>query len=140
MTFVTNATGSITIRPITVTAASNVKSLRRHHQCVGRAHDQLGGSLAAGDTAAFSESYDTKNVGIGKTLTAAGSVNDGNSGNNYAVTFVTTTVDVDQPPGHHGHGGLQHQGLRRHNLGLGHADDHLRQPGRRRYGDLDRDL
>ena len=44
------------------------------------------GSLAAGDTAAFSESYDTP--AVGKTLTPAGSVDDGNSGSNYAVTFV----------------------------------------------------
>ena len=30
------------------------------------------GSLATGDTAAFTETYDTKNVGTGKTLTASG--------------------------------------------------------------------
>ena len=45
------------------------------------------GSLAAGDTATFSESFDTKNVGIGKTLTPTGSVNDGNGGKNYDVTL-----------------------------------------------------
>src|SRR5262249_51520574 len=49
------------------------------------------GSLAAGDTANFTESYGSKNVGTGKTLTAAGSVSDGNSGNNYAVTFISST-------------------------------------------------
>ena len=50
------------------------------------------GSLAAGDTAAFTETFDTRNAGTGKTLTAAGSVNDGNGGNNYAVTFVVVTA------------------------------------------------
>src|SRR6202030_1444965 len=51
-----------------------------------------GGTLATGDTAAFTETYDNKNVGTGKTLTATGSVNDGNSGNNYTVSFVTNTT------------------------------------------------
>ena len=51
-----------------------------------------GGSLVSGDTAAFTETFDTKNVGTGKTLTPAGSVSDGNSGNNYQVTFLTDTT------------------------------------------------
>ena len=50
------------------------------------------GSLASGDTAAFSETFDNRNVGTGKTLTASGSVNDGNDGNDYAVTFATSTT------------------------------------------------
>ncbi len=50
--------------------------------------------LVRGDTAAFTETYDTKNAGTGKTLTPAGSVSDGNGGNNYAVTFVTSTTGV----------------------------------------------
>jgi sugar lactone lactonase YvrE len=54
-------------------------------------------SLAGGDTAAFSESFDTRNAGTGKTLTAAGSVNDGNSGSNYAVTFATATTGQITP-------------------------------------------
>ncbi len=49
-------------------------------------------SLVSGDTPAFTETFDTRNVGTGKTLTAAGSVNDGNSGNNYAVTFAPNTT------------------------------------------------
>src|SRR5262249_20054599 len=37
-----------------------------------------------------------KHAGTGKTLTAAGSVNDGNSGNDYAVTLATsTTGEID---------------------------------------------
>src|SRR5882757_10005892 len=52
------------------------------------------GSLAGGDTANFSETYDTKAASTGKTLTPAGSVNDGNSGNNYAVTLANNTTGV----------------------------------------------
>ncbi len=50
--------------------------------------------LVSGDTAAFSETFDTKNVGSGKTLMVTGSVSDGNGGNNYAVTFVSNTTGV----------------------------------------------
>src|SRR5581483_11716308 len=52
------------------------------------------GSLVGGDTANFTESYASKNVGTGLTLTPAGSVSDGNGGNNYAVTFVNDTTGV----------------------------------------------
>jgi hypothetical protein len=45
--------------------------------------------LAVGDTSAFIETFDTPTAGTNKTLTASGQVNDGNSGNNYAVTFGT---------------------------------------------------
>ena len=55
------------------------------------------GSLAGGDTAAFSETFDTKNAGTGKTLTAAGSVSDGNGGNNYTVSFVTNATGRSRP-------------------------------------------
>ena len=65
----------------------------------------------------FSETYDTKNVGTGKTLTPSGSVNDGNSGNNYTITFVTNTTGViTAAPSRYGSD--EHQGLRR--------DDHAR--------------
>ena len=63
------------------------------------------GSLVSGDTAAFTESYDTSNAGTGKTLTPAGSVNDGNGGNNYTVTFVNNTTGLITGGGDHGHGG-----------------------------------
>src|SRR5207253_6883978 len=52
------------------------------------------GSLAGSDTTLFTETYNTWNAGTGKTLTPAGSVSDGNSGNNYAVTFVNATNGV----------------------------------------------
>src|SRR5437764_7552884 len=41
------------------------------------------------------ETYDTKNVGVGKTLSvSAYTVNDGNSGGNYTVTTVADTTGV----------------------------------------------
>ena len=43
------------------------------------------GSLGTGDTANFIETYSTRNVGTGLTLTPSGTVNDGNGGNNYTT-------------------------------------------------------
>ncbi len=51
-------------------------------------------SLVSGDTPSFTETYNTKNAGTGLTVTVTGSVNDGNGGHNYAVTFVTSNMDV----------------------------------------------
>jgi len=47
--------------------------------------------------AAFTETFYTPGAGSGVTLTPAGSVNDGNGGNNYAVTFVTDTTGQITP-------------------------------------------
>ena len=63
------------------------QGVRRHDHIVSHTSDHPG-SLAPGDTANFTETFDTKNVGTDKTLTPSGTVSDGNSGNNYAVTFV----------------------------------------------------
>jgi len=52
------------------------------------------GTLATGDTAGFTQSFDTKNVGTGETLAAADVVLDGNAGSNYAMTFVTVATGV----------------------------------------------
>ena len=82
---------SITARPITVTAATNSKTYDGTTSAAATP-TITSGSLATGDTANFTETYDTKNVGTGKTLTPAGSVNDGNGGANYAVTFVNNTT------------------------------------------------
>jgi O-glycosyl hydrolase len=83
------AVGTINKTNITVTAAVN-----------GKTYDGTTGALAAptitsgsvqpGDTANFVETYDTRNVGSGQTLTPSGSVTDGNSGNNYNYSFVTS--------------------------------------------------
>ena len=43
------------------------------------------------ETANFTEAYSDRNAGTGKTLTPSGTVNDGNSGNNYSYTFVNNS-------------------------------------------------
>ena len=96
MTFVTNNTGCNQRRAITVTAATNTKTFDGTTSAAATP-TITGGTLQAGDTAAFTETYDNKNAGTGKTLTAAGAVKDGNGGNNYAVTFVTNTTGVITP-------------------------------------------
>ncbi len=64
------------------------QGLRRHHQ-FGGDPDHHSGTLASGDTAAFTQTFGNANVGTGKTLTPAGVVNDGNGGASYTVTFVS---------------------------------------------------
>ena len=93
VTFVTNTTGVITARAITVTAVTNTK-IYDGATTAAATPTITSGTLASGDTANFSESYASKNVGSGLTLSASGSVLDGNSGNNYAVTFVSNTTGV----------------------------------------------
>ena len=88
----TGLTANITARPVTVTAASNSKVYDGTTSAA--AVPAITPMPVSGDTANFTETYDTKGVGTGKTLTPAGSVSDGNSGNNYAVSFVTNTSGV----------------------------------------------
>ena len=91
--FVDNSAGVITARAITVTAnpSSRVYDGTTSSSTVPSI---TAGSLAAGDAANFTERFNTKNVGTGLTLTPAGSVNDGNGGDNYNVTFVANTAGV----------------------------------------------
>ena len=92
------------------------------------------GSLVTGDTADFTETYSTRNVGTGLTLTPSGTVNDGNGGNNYTYTFVPVSTGVITRRGTDDHGRDQHQDLRRHDERGGDADDHLGQSGHGRHG------
>jgi hypothetical protein len=55
------------------------------------------GIVAPGDSAYFAQSFDNRNAGTGKTLTASGVVSDGNSGNDYAVTFSSVNTGVINP-------------------------------------------
>jgi hypothetical protein len=52
------------------------------------------GNIVAGDTGNFTQTFDTPFVGTGKTLTPAGSVSDGNGGNNYEITFAPVSTGV----------------------------------------------
>src|SRR5712692_2442114 len=84
-------TANITARPITVTAATNSKTYDGTTSAAPTP-TITNGTLATGDTGSFTDSYASKNVGTGLTLIPAGSVSDGNGGNNYAVTLVNNTA------------------------------------------------
>jgi parallel beta-helix repeat protein len=94
-TFVNFTTGSITAKPITVTAITNT---RVYDGATSAAAIPTNSGVAAGDTASFIEAYADKNVGAGnKTLVPTGTVSDGNSGNNYSYTFVNFTTGTITP-------------------------------------------
>ncbi len=80
----------ITPRPITVSAAADTK-VYDGTTASAETPTITSGNLATGDAATWTQTFDNKNVGTGKTLTPAGAVNDGNDGNNYDVTFVNDT-------------------------------------------------
>src|SRR5439155_13100270 len=92
-TFVANTTGVITARALTVTAATNTKTYDATTSAAA-VPTITSGTLQGTDTTSFTETYDTKNAGTGKTLTPAGTVNDGSGGNNYSYAFITNTTGV----------------------------------------------
>jgi filamentous hemagglutinin family protein len=87
--------GSVTITPaaLTVTAAANSKTYDGTATAAATPTVTLG-TIFAGDTGSFTESYASGNAGTGLTLTPSGSVSDGNGGNNYAVTFAPVMTGV----------------------------------------------
>src|SRR4029079_4118148 len=93
-TFVASTNGVISQRAITVTAVTNTKTYDGDTSSAATPTISPAGSIQTGDTANFTESYDNKNAGTGKTLTPARSVSDRNSGANYAVTFVAVYTGV----------------------------------------------
>ena len=86
---------TVTVNPValTVTASTDIKLYDGTNSSVGMPV-LTSGALVPGDTVTWTQRFDTKNVGTGKTLTPAGTVNDGNSGANYNVTFVNDTTGV----------------------------------------------
>jgi O-glycosyl hydrolase len=90
-TSISGAVGRINATNITVTAAVNSRAYDGSTNAAA-VPTITSGSLQSGDSAGFTEAYTTKDVGTGKILTPAGSINDGNSGNNYAITFVNNTA------------------------------------------------
>lgn len=91
VTYADNTTGVITARPLTITAAPNSKGYDGNTSA-STAPTITSGSVQAGDTANFIQTYDNADIGTGKTLTPSGTVTDGNSGNNYSYTFVSDDV------------------------------------------------
>ena len=87
-------TGTINKTNLTVTAAPNTKPYDGTTNATATP-TITAGSIQAGDTApAWTESYDTPAAGTGKTLTPAGTVNDGNGGLNYNYTYATVATGV----------------------------------------------
>src|SRR5205807_4511607 len=86
-------TGTITARGITVTAETDSKVYDGAANSV-TVPAIIAGTVASVDTAAFTQSFNNKNVGTGKTLTLAGSVNVGNGGANYSITLASVSTGV----------------------------------------------
>jgi filamentous hemagglutinin family protein len=88
--------GTITAAPLTITAVTNTKTYDGN---VSAAATPTLVGLVGGDTATgLSEVYTDRNVGTGKTLNVSGyTINDGNGGNNYAVTTVANGAGVIDP-------------------------------------------
>ncbi len=87
---VPGATGVINVLPITVTAVTDSKTY--DGTIASSAAPSITPPLVGTDTSGFTQSFDTKDVGTGKTLTPSGIVNDGNGGANYSVTLVAGTA------------------------------------------------
>ncbi len=84
---------TITARPITVTAAANTKTYDGTTSAAATP-TVTSGTLVGGDTPDFTEAYSGKNAGTGLTLTPSGTVDDGNGGDNYDVTFDSVSTGV----------------------------------------------
>ncbi len=81
----TATTANITKRPVTVTAVTDNRTYDGSVNSTAVPIITLG-SLAVGDNATWTQTYDNKNVGTNKALTPTGNVSDNNTGNNYNVT------------------------------------------------------
>ena len=97
VTVATSANGVINRRPVTLTATTNTKQY--DGDLTATALPTLtSGTLASGDVAIYSETYNTKNQGTGKTLTpAVTSIVDGSSvdmSGNYVVTLTTSANGI----------------------------------------------
>jgi hypothetical protein len=92
VTFVNDTSGAITQMPITVTAVATTKVYDGTTSSLG--DPTIAPFLAIGDISNFIQTYDTKNVGGGKTLMPSGAVLDGNGGANYSVTFFNNSNGI----------------------------------------------
>ena len=93
VTLVTNTTGVITQRALTITAVTNTKTYDGNTTAAGI--PTVTGLQGSDTVTGRTETYNNRNVGTGKTLSVATyTVNDGNSGLNYTVTLVTNTTGV----------------------------------------------
>jgi hypothetical protein len=99
VTLVNNTTGRIDPRPITVRAVTDIKTYDGTTTSAGLPTITVGALQTGDTTTTFVQTFNNASAGGGKTLTASGVVNDGNGGNNYAVTFQTVaTGSITQAP------------------------------------------
>ena len=90
---VASKAGVINAATLTITAAANTKTYDSSTSAA--ATPTISGLQGSDSVTGLAETYDTKNVGTGKTLSvSAFTVNDGNSGNNYTVNTVASTAGV----------------------------------------------
>ena len=90
----TGGTLTISQRPITVKAAASSKTYDGTTTSTSTPTITSAVGLAYSDTVTWTESYDNRNAGTTHVMTPAGTVSDGNGGNNYAVTFATIATGV----------------------------------------------
>jgi hypothetical protein len=92
----TGLTGQIKPLAIDVTAVTDTKTYDGGTASTGT--PTISPALFSPDTSGFTQAFNNRNAGVGnKTLVPSGSVNDGNDGNNYAVTFHNfTTGTINQ--------------------------------------------
>jgi uncharacterized protein YfiM (DUF2279 family) len=93
VTTVASTAGVINQATLTITASANTKT---YDGSTSAAATPTANGLQSSDSVSgLAETYDTKNVGTGKTLSvSAYTVNDGNSGNNYTVSTVASTAGI----------------------------------------------
>jgi hypothetical protein len=94
LTVAPGVTFEIAARAITVTATTNTKYYDGAISAAATPMVTLG-TLAPTQSGHFTETYDTKYVGTGKTLTPAGTITDATSADvtsNYHITFVTNAT------------------------------------------------
>jgi hypothetical protein len=92
--YVTNNTGIITPRDVNVTAQTDN---RVYNGTTSSGIAPVVDVLQTGDVVgtAAAQTYDNRNVGTGKTLTASGLViNDGNGGNNYNINYIGNNTGI----------------------------------------------
>lgn len=95
--FVPNTAGEITKLPITITAVTDTKIYNGTTASNGHPTLSAGTPLALGDSEpVWTQTFDNRNVGTGKTLTPAGVVVDGNGGNNYTYSYIPNATGVIQ--------------------------------------------
>ncbi len=93
VTIATSTTGIINKAPLTIRATGNVKVY--DSTTTASAAPVVSGLLGSDTATGLLEVYGDKNAGLSKTLSvSAYTVSDGNSGNNYVVTTVSTTTGV----------------------------------------------